>query len=81
MIIGVPKEIKNNENQVAITPAGVKALIKAGHPVLVQKLVGSRSGVTDQEYRNAGASIPDTVKAYWHIAGDSLNSVLPNALR
>jgi alanine dehydrogenase len=59
MIIGVPKEIKNNENRVAITPAGVKAFTLAGHKVIVQKNAGIGSGVLDQEYRDAGASILD----------------------
>ena len=40
MIVGVPKEIKNNENRVALTPAGVRELIKKGHTVLVQKSAG-----------------------------------------
>jgi len=62
MIIGVPKEIKDNENRVAITPAGVKALTLAGHQVLVQKSAGLGSGITDQEYQDAGASIPDTAE-------------------
>lgn len=57
MIIGVPKEIKDNENRVAITPAGVKAFMKAGHQVLVQKTAGLGSGITDQEYSSAGASL------------------------
>jgi len=59
MIIGVPKEIKNNENRVAITPAGVKAFTQAGHQVFVQKSAGSGSGISDQEYIDAGASIQD----------------------
>jgi alanine dehydrogenase len=59
MIIGVPKEIKNNENRVAITPAGVKAFTLAGHKVIVQKNAGIGSGILDQEYRDAGASILD----------------------
>jgi alanine dehydrogenase len=59
MIIGVPKEIKNNENRVAITPAGVKAFTQAGHQVFVQKSAGSGSGISDQEYSAAGASIQD----------------------
>ena len=59
MIIGVPKEIKNNENRVAITPAGVKAFTQTGHQVFVQKSAGSGSGISDQEYIDAGASIQD----------------------
>lgn len=44
MIIGVPKEIKNNENRVAMTPAGVDALVKAGHEVLIETTAGLGSG-------------------------------------
>lgn len=55
MIIGVPKEIKNSENRVALTPAGVYALVKAGHKVLVEKTAGIGSGITDEEYQAAGA--------------------------
>ena len=55
MIIGVPKEIKDKENRVAITPAGVKAFVKDGHEVFVQISAGSGSGITDQEYLDAGA--------------------------
>src|SRR6056297_3033382 len=62
MIIGVPKEIKNNENRVAITPAGVKSFTQAGHQVFVQKSAGSGSGITDQEYSDAGASILDSAQ-------------------
>ena len=62
MIIGVPKEIKNNENRVAITLAGVKAFSQAGHQVLVQKSAGLGSGIEDVEYNQAGASIIKTAK-------------------
>lgn len=57
MIIGIPKEIKNNENRVAITPAGVYALVKDGHNVLIEKSAGTGSGISDTEYSNAGARI------------------------
>jgi alanine dehydrogenase len=57
MIIGVPKEIKNNENRVAVTPAGVHALIKAGHQVLIERGAGIGSGIEDQDYKNAGANM------------------------
>lgn len=57
MIIGIPKEIKNNENRVAITPAGVYALAKRGHEVLVEKSAGIGSGIEDREYIDAGAVI------------------------
>lgn len=59
MIIGVPKEIKNNENRVALTPAGVHALANAGHTVLVEKSAGVGSRIADSEYAAAGASILD----------------------
>lgn len=55
MIIGVPKEIKANENRVAITPAGVAAFIKAGHRVVIEKTAGLGSSITDEEYAAAGA--------------------------
>lgn len=59
MIIGIPKEIKNNENRVSLTPAGVYALTKAGHQVLVEKNAGMGSGFSDEEYKDAGANISD----------------------
>ncbi len=62
MIIGVPKEIKNNENRVALTPAGTKELVKRGHTVYVEKLAGAGSGFTDEDYVQAGASILDTAE-------------------
>jgi alanine dehydrogenase len=55
MIIGVPKEIKDNEARVGVTPAGVKALTEAGHKVLVETMAGTQSGFPDSEYQNAGA--------------------------
>ena len=57
MIIGVPKEIKNNENRVAITPAGVHALVAKGHKVLIEESAGIGSGIEDEEYILAGAVI------------------------
>lgn len=57
MIIGVPKEIKNNENRTSITPAGVMTLVQAGHRVLVEKSAGAGSGINDNEYLSAGAEI------------------------
>ncbi|MEA1940222.1 MAG: alanine dehydrogenase [Candidatus Caldatribacteriota bacterium] len=62
MIIGVPKEIKNNENRVAMTPAGVKAFCLAGHKVLIQKSAGLGSGFKDEEYNESGAAIIETAK-------------------
>jgi len=57
MIIGVPKEIKNNENRVALTPGGAKTLINRGHKVIVEAAAGLGSGFTDEEYTTAGAHI------------------------
>jgi len=62
MIIGVPKEIKNNENRVGLTPAGVSALAKAGHQVFVQATAGVGSGFSDAEYTEAGASMLPTIE-------------------
>jgi alanine dehydrogenase len=68
MIIGVPKEIKNNENRVALTPAGAKELIKRGHTVYVQHTAGDGSGFPDSEYEAAGAKILPTIEATYEIA-------------
>jgi len=57
MIIGVPREIKDNENRTAAIPAGVQALVSRGHKVLVQKWAGFGSGISDQAYEGAGAKI------------------------
>lgn len=60
MIIGVPKEIKNNENRVAITPAGVQALASNGHTVVIEQSAGIGSGISDRDFEQAGARIlPD----------------------
>jgi alanine dehydrogenase len=61
MIIGVPKEIKNNENRVGLTPAGVSAFVRNGHKVFVQATAGNGSGFSDTEYKKAGASILQTI--------------------
>jgi alanine dehydrogenase len=60
MIVGVPKEIKNNENRVALTPAGVEAFCKAGHQVIIENNAGIGSGITNEEYIAAGAEILGT---------------------
>ncbi|MFK2825111.1 alanine dehydrogenase [Bacillus sp. B190/17] len=65
MIIGVPKEIKNNENRVAITPAGVSTLVGAGHKVLVEKDAGIGSGFTNEEYQQLGAELIESAKDVW----------------
>ena len=62
MIIGVPKEIKNNENRVGMTPSGVAELVKRGHTVYVQHTAGEGSGFSDEEYIRVGASILPTIE-------------------
>ena len=62
MIIGTPKEIKTNENRIALTPAGVNEFTKRGHTVNIQKGGGEGSGFSDQEYIDAGANILDTIE-------------------
>lgn len=68
MIIGVPKEIKNNENRVALTLGGVYEMTKAGHKVYVQSTAGNGSGITDNEYQQAGAQILPDIKSIYNIA-------------
>lgn len=68
MIIGVPKEIKNNENRVALTPAGVLELTKRNHKVYIQKDAGHGSGFSDEEYHSAGAKILPTIEEVYAIA-------------
>lgn len=68
MIIGVPREIKNNENRVALTPAGVVEFVKQGHVVYVQTTAGENSGFSDVAYIEAGASILPTIEAVYKIA-------------
>lgn len=62
MKIGIPKEIKNNENRVGATPAGVKELVKHGHDLYVQSTAGEGSGFADEEYAAAGATILPTIE-------------------
>ena len=65
MIIGVPKEIKNNEFRVSATPSGVHSLVKAGHSVLVETSAGLGSAITDADYVAAGATIISTSDEVW----------------
>jgi alanine dehydrogenase len=65
MIIGVPKEVKDHESRVGITPAGAKALSDAGHKVLVETRAGDLSAFTDEEYQNAGAEIVGSAHNVW----------------
>lgn len=62
MKIGIPKEIKNNENRVGATPAGVKELVAHGHEVYVQHTAGEGSGFSDEAYKEAGATILPTIE-------------------
>ena len=65
MILGVPKEIKNNENRVAITPSGVREFNKRGHQIYIQSTAGVESGFPDEVYEQAGAKIlPDIESVY-----------------
>lgn len=68
MLIGVPKEIMNNENRVALTQGGVHELVKAGHTVLVQAGAGIGSGITDEDYRGVGAELVDDATQVWERA-------------
>ncbi|NIJ53676.1 alanine dehydrogenase [Dyadobacter arcticus] len=68
MIIGVPKEIKNNENRVALTPAGATEFRKHGHTVYVQTEAGKGSGFSDELYTEAGAVILSTIEEVYGIA-------------
>ena len=62
MIIGVPREIKNNENRVALTPAGAKEFCKRGHEVYVQDNAGIDSGFLNEDYESTGAKILPTIE-------------------
>ncbi len=68
MIVGIPKEIKNNESRVAMTPAGVKSFVNQNHSVFVQKSAGEGSGFSDEEYQLAGAEILETIEEVYSVA-------------
>jgi alanine dehydrogenase len=68
MIIGVPKEVKDHESRVGVTPAGVKALVEAGHKVLVEQKAGALSAMPDDEYQAAGAEIVGGAHDVWRLA-------------
>ncbi|MCL2659770.1 MAG: alanine dehydrogenase [Acidobacteriaceae bacterium] len=65
MIIGVPKEVKDHESRVGITPAGAKALVEAGHKVLIEKNAGALSAMPDDEYQQAGAEMVASAAEAW----------------
>ena len=62
MIIGVPKEIKNNENRVGMTPSGVAEVVKQGHRVFIQHTAGVNSGFPDEAYQAVGAHVLPTIE-------------------
>jgi alanine dehydrogenase len=68
MIIGVPKEVKDHESRVGITPAGVKALVDGGHTVLVETMAGELSAFPDDDYQSAGAEIVGSAHNVWGLA-------------
>jgi alanine dehydrogenase len=68
MIIGVPKEVKDHESRVGVTPAGVKALVESGHKVLVEHDAGALSAFPDDDYQAAGAEIVGSAYDVWRLA-------------
>ena len=68
MKVGIPREVKNNEFRVAITPAGVHELVRHGHQVFVEQNAGVGSSITDEEYVSAGAEILATADEVWATA-------------
>jgi alanine dehydrogenase len=68
MIIGLPREIKDKESRVGLTPAGVKTLHDAGHTILIEKDAGEGSGIPDEQYRGAMGQIVDTADEVWQRA-------------
>ena len=80
MKIGIPKEIKNNENRVGMTPAGVSELVKHGHEVFVQHTAGEGSGFNDEQYLAVGATIVPTIEATYELADMIIKVKEPIAL-
>ena len=68
MIIGVPKEIKDNEHRIGMTPSGVQTLIQNNHNVYVQKSAGEGSGYSDKDFLNIGAKIVDSIEDIYNIS-------------
>src|SRR5262245_20563700 len=68
MIIGVSREIKTEENRVAVTPTGVAAFVGRNHKVLVEKGAGLGSGLSDRAYENAGAALVESKQEVWRQA-------------
>lgn len=68
MMIGVPREVKDHESRVGLVPAGVNALVEAGHGVIVQTRAGALSSIADEEYADAGARIAQSAADVWNAA-------------
>ena len=68
MLVGIPREVKNNEYRVAITPAGVHELVRHGHQVVIESDAGAGSSITNEDYAGAGATIVDTADEVWERA-------------
>ena len=68
MIIGVPKEIKNNEYRVGIIPVGVETLVRTGHEVIIETKAGVGSGIEDEQYIRAGAKIAPRASDVYYVA-------------
>lgn len=68
VLVGIPREVKNNEFRVAITPAGVHELVRHGHQVVIERDAGAGSSITDAEFTAAGAEILPTADAVWATA-------------
>lgn len=66
MKIGIPREIKNNESRVAISPAGVNSLVEHGHEVMIEVSAGKTAGFTDEEYQSAGAILLEEATEVWN---------------
>ena len=68
MLIGIPKEIKESEHRVGMTPSGVQSLIENGHTVYVQNNAGNGSGYSDKDYLAVGAEILKTIEEVYDIS-------------
>src|SRR5262245_963349 len=68
MYVGVPRQIKESENRLAILPVGVDTLKRAGHRVLIEKGAGDGSGISDEDFRHAGAEIVASARDVWERA-------------
>ena len=77
MIIGVPKEIKNNENRVGMTPSGVAEVVKQGHRVFIQHTAGINSGFPDEAYQAVGAHILPTIEDIYATAESDNSRNIP----